>query len=125
MSKSRAGDFRHRVRIDQPSAVQQTSTDGEVIQTFVPMNSGQLFAAAIAPEGGSEGLVSQGVLGTAFTRIRLRWAPALANLGPSHRIVRVGLAGRDDVIYNITAVVEAGFERGEIVLRCTSGANLG
>lgn len=123
MSKPlRSSDFRHRVRIEIPVA-SQDQTSGEVTHSFSLL---AVVGAAIEPDNGTEGLQGGlGVAGQLYTRIRIRWAPALANLGPSHRIVRAGLAGRDDITYNIVAVLETSFERRQIVLRCTSGVNQG
>lgn len=117
-----AGRLRHRIVL-QTAVDTQDQTTGEPVRSWstlatvwaniLPMKGREIMAAANTP------------LAECDTRILIRWAPALANLGAKSRAVHLLADGRIDVYYDIVSVVEVQLKRQTLELMCKSGASEG
>lgn len=117
----RAGLLRQRVVIE--SAVDtQDSTTGEPVRSWAALAT---VWASIEPLRVREALIANIVLSQADTRVRIRWAAALANLGTKSRVRWTGVDGRNEVIYDVVSVIEPKMKRQELELICKSGTNEG
>lgn len=117
----KAGALRERVVIE--TAVDtQDSTTGEPVRTWSTLAT---VWASIEPLRVREALIANIVLSQADTRIRIRWARALANLGTKSRVRWTGVDGRNEVIYDVVSVIEPMVRRQELELICQSGTNEG
>lgn len=117
----RIGALRHRLTLETAVDTQDQTT-GEPVRTWSTLAT---VWAEIAPIKGREVLSGNVTLGEVDTRIRIRWASALANLGVKSRARHADVDGRLDVIYNIVSVAETKLGRREIELMCKSGTNEG
>lgn len=100
----------------------QSSTTGEPVRSWVTLAT---VWAGIEPLKVREVLLANTVMAEMDTRIRIRWAPALANLGTKTRARWTDVDGRIERIYNVVSVVEPFTKRRELELLCKSGVNDG
>ncbi len=117
-----AGSLRHRITL-QSAIDTQDQTTGEPVRSWstlavvwanvLPMKGREIMAAANTP------------LAECDTRIIIRWAPALANLGAKSRAAHLLADGRIDVYYDIVSVTEVQMKRRTLELMCKSGASEG
>ena len=117
----KAGTLRHRITLQTAVDTQDTTT-GEPVRSWTTLAT---VWADISPLSGREILASAVELGEVDTRIRIRWAPALANLGVKSRAAHLLADGRLDVYYDILSVTEPKLGRRELELICNSGAHEG
>lgn len=118
----RAGSLRHRITL-QTAVDTQDGTTGEPVRSWTTLAT---VWAEVAPLKGREIVAAaSALLGDVDTRIRIRWAPELANLGVKSRAAHLLADGRIDVYYNIQSVIEAKLGRRELELMCKSGTNEG
>lgn len=117
----RAGALRQRV-------ILESAVDTADAQTGAPVRTWATLAtvwASIEPLRMREALLASQLLEQADTRIRIRWAPELANLDTAARVRWTDVAGRREVFYDIVSVIEPGTRRRELELLCKSGTSEG
>lgn len=117
-----AGKLRHRITL-QSAVDTQDQTTGEPVRSWstlatvwanvLPMKGREIMAAANTP------------LAECDTRIIIRWATALADLGPKSRAIHLLADGRIDVYYDIVSKTEVQMRRQTVELMCRSGTNDG
>lgn len=117
----RAGALRQRVVLETAVDTQDTTT-GEPVRTWSTLAT---VWASIEPLKMREALLANTVMSELDTRVRLRWAPALADLGTKTRVRWTDVAGRRERIFNVVSVLEPFTKRRELELLCKSGANEG
>lgn len=117
-----AGNMRHRLTV-QTAVETQDQTTGELVRSWTTVAT---VWANILPMKGRELMSAAGTpLAACDTRIKLRWAPALANLGPKSRVAHLLPDGRVDAYYDIVSVTEPGLRKRELELMCVSGLSDG
>ncbi len=117
----RAGALKQRVVLETAVDTQDATT-GEPIRTWALLAS---VWASVEPLKMREALIADTVLPEADTRIRIRWAPELADVGTKTRARWTDIAGRRERLYDVVSVIEPKVGRREFELLCKSGANEG
>lgn len=117
-----AGALRHRITL-QAAVDTQDGTTGEPVRSWSTIAT--VWASVLPMKGREIMAVADTPLAECDTRILIRWAPALANLGPKSRAVHLLADGRIDVYYNIVSVTEVQMKRQVLELMCKSGTNEG
>lgn len=107
----RAGEFRHRIYIEQP--VQTQASSGEVVSTWAPFAT---VWAKIKPLHGREALVANQPLAELDTQIGIRWSPFLDQISETWRIKH------NLVVYEIKSIAHIDLAQREIEMSCKSGA---
>lgn len=106
----RAGEFRHRIYIEQPVLTQSAS--GEMTPNWVPFAT---VWAKIKPLHGREALVANQPLAALDTQIGIRWSPFLDQISESWRIKH------NLVVYEIKSIAHIDLAQREIEMQCKSG----
>lgn len=116
-----AGALRQRVVIQAATDTADAQT-GALARTWTTLAT---VWASIEPLRMREALLASQLLEQADTRIRIRWAPELANLDTAARVRWTDVAGRREMFYDIVSVIEPKMRRKELELLCKSGTSEG
>lgn len=113
-----AGRLRHRVALQSPSYVQNTTT-GEMTLSWVAQGT---VSAAIEPSSAREFIAAQATQSQIDTRITIRYRDDVrANWRAVHMVN--GVAGRLFNIHGVLADKDSGLEY--LTLPCSTGVNSG
>lgn len=117
MVKARTKNYRHRVDIQRPNLVQDTTGNMVVnkAQPWITVWSG--VPAAIETSNGTEFFAAQQIQSKGTVSVSFRWRPGImTTMRLRHAL---GLPATGEEFFNIDAIVPDDTNRKEVVLMCT------